>query len=45
MREIKKEKLLRGGLFILAVLLVYLGFRFVLPVVVPFVIGWFWRSG
>ena len=41
MREIKKEKLLRGGLFILAVLLVYLGFRFVLPVVVPFVIGWF----
>ncbi len=41
MREIKKEKLLRGGFFILAVLLVYLGFRFVLPVVVPFVIGWF----
>lgn len=41
MGEIKKEKLVRGGIFILAALLVYLGFRFVLPVVLPFCIGWF----
>ena len=41
MGEIKKEKLVRGGIFILAAAFVYLGFRFALPVVLPFCIGWF----
>lgn len=41
MGKIKKEKLIRGGIFILAAVFVYLGFRFVLPVVLPFCIGWF----
>ena len=41
MGEIKREKLVRGGIFILAAAFVYLGFRFVLPVVLPFCIGWF----
>ncbi len=41
MGEIRKEKLKRGGFFALAAALVYLGFRFVLPVAAPFVIGWF----
>lgn len=41
MGEIKKEKLIRGGIFALSAGLVYLGFRFVLPAVLPFCAGWF----
>lgn len=40
MNQIKKEKLMRGGMFVLISLLVYIGLKFVLPVVLPFCIGW-----